>query len=208
MCCTDKPPGRTGIESCVHLPLRRDKPEAAGLGGVKDLALLCFELGIGEHTGIPEFAKLFELGKLVVRARGGGRLSVLRLGVLRLRCGGWGLVVLVPGEPTAPLGGGGRVRLRRRRFPRQLRCGRPREGDLAWNWPFVIVDGWNWLRPACQRRPCRPRRPRRHRGPRGWLGRESGRSPRVEHRRGAGPRRRARPTRSRRPGCRRSSLVR
>jgi hypothetical protein len=62
---------------------------AAGSGAVKNLALLCFELSIGEHAGIPELAELFELGKLVVRARGSGRLRVLRFRVLRL---GWGLL--------------------------------------------------------------------------------------------------------------------
>jgi hypothetical protein len=82
-------PSGTRDEECRH---GRDHRYAAGSGGVKDLALLRFELGIGEHAGIPELAKLFELGKLVVGARGGGRLSVLRLGVLRLRCGGWGLL--------------------------------------------------------------------------------------------------------------------
>jgi hypothetical protein len=57
---------------------------ASRSGGVKNLALLRFELGVGEHAGVPELAKLFELGKLVVRVRSGGRLRILGLGVLRL----------------------------------------------------------------------------------------------------------------------------
>jgi len=82
----------TRDDDCRHGRAHR---YAAESGGVKDLALLRFELGIGEHAGISELAQLFELGKLVVRARGGGRFSVLRLGVLRLRCGGWGLLLFL-----------------------------------------------------------------------------------------------------------------
>ena len=109
---------------------------AAGSGGVEDLALLRFELGVGEHAGVPELAELLELGQLVVRARGGGRWRVLRLGGTGAgrRCGvGCGLLFLFLGGPPSLLAVVDRVRRRRWRFRRQLRCGRPREADLAWD---------------------------------------------------------------------------
>ena len=66
-----------------------------GSGSVEDLALLVFELGVGEYAGVPELAELLQLGQLVIGARGGG------LGVLRLRWGlfGGGLFLLC-GPPS------------------------------------------------------------------------------------------------------------
>jgi hypothetical protein len=65
-------------------------------GSVEDLALLSFEFGVAEHSRIPEFAELFELGQLVVRARGGRSFLVLGLR--------WGLfsggLLLLRGPPS------------------------------------------------------------------------------------------------------------
>ena len=67
-----------------------------GSGAVEDLALLAFELGVGEYAGIPELAELLQLGQLVIGARGCGGL-----GVLRLRRGLFGgCLLLLSGPPS------------------------------------------------------------------------------------------------------------
>ena len=112
--------------------------------GVKDLTLLGLELGVRENAGVPELAELFELGKLVVRARNSRRFRGLRLRVLRLGCGRrsffrcGGLVLRGPPSLLATLdasgygtGGSG------------YNCGSCDSTKQTWHGtrPFVIVGG-------------------------------------------------------------------
>jgi hypothetical protein len=75
---------------------------ASGGSGVEDLALLRFELGVGEHAGISQLAELLELGQLVVGAgRGGWLINVLDL--LLGRRGLFGSLLLFLGGPPSLL---------------------------------------------------------------------------------------------------------
>ena len=89
--------GRRRRSVLLHSSPAKEVRAGRRSGSVEDLALLVFELGVGEYAGVPELAELLQLGQLVIGARGGGG----GLGVLRLRWGlfGGGLFLLC-GPPS------------------------------------------------------------------------------------------------------------